>query len=130
MDFSDMTGRAIEADGRQITQVFDLSPGKTDRPAEIRIGNQAERSQISPRKQIGIRLDERAENGFRDNFGAHGAVEEKVEIFGGPLWDLSHVDSGGGFLLRVCVLRREKGDTQGADKNGNRPRRKTGIHHE
>ena len=55
---------------------------ETDRPAEFGIRNQPKISEIRARKQIGIGLDEGAENGLGHDFGAHRSVQEESQIFG------------------------------------------------
>jgi hypothetical protein len=85
-----MTRRAIDADRWQSAEMLHLCPTKTNRPAEIRIGNQAEMSEIGSRKQIRIRFDEGTQHRLGYHFSAHGAVQKKVEIILRPRRNLRH----------------------------------------
>src|SRR6476619_3250937 len=84
MDLRDVTRRAINPDGRQTAEMFHLVfSTETDRPSKCRIGNQSEISEVRSRKQIRINFNEGAQNTFGHHFGAHGAVQEKIEILRG-----------------------------------------------
>ena len=97
-----MTRRAIDPDRGQTAEMFDLGfSAETDRPAKSRVGNQSEISEVSRRKQIGIDLDECAQDAFGNYFRAHRAVEKKIEIVRGPFRNLGGID----FRLSQLISR-------------------------
>src|ERR1041384_7597131 len=92
-------------------------PAEPDRPAEGRIWNQTEMAEINLGKEIRVSPDECLQYGLWHNFGAHGAMEKKIEVFAGPFIDLAEVEVDrtqinqiGGFLGGQEAKRERYGE--------------------
>src|SRR5947207_14254327 len=86
MDLRYVTRRAIDPNRRQTAEMFHFGfSAETDRPAECGIWNQSEISEVGGRNDSGINFNDGAQHAVGHEFGAHRAVEENVEMVGGPL---------------------------------------------
>src|SRR5262245_58911309 len=71
-------------------------------------------TQIICRKQVRINLEKRAQYRFRDDFGAHRAMQKEIQIVFRPTWDLLLRD----FLVVINVVRRGRVRKSTAEDSG------------
>src|SRR5215210_6051840 len=89
-DLRHVTRRTIDPDGRESAEVFDLGlSAETDGPAESRVGNQSEISEVRCWKQIGVYFNEGPQDTLGHDLGAHRSVQKEIEVVRRPFGHLS-----------------------------------------
>src|SRR5438876_8609220 len=89
-----MTSGAVHANRGKPPQMRHLLAAKPNRPTEPRIAYEAEIAKLLVRKQIGINLDERAQDPLRHHLRAHSAMQKKLQILSRPRRDLVCYSAG------------------------------------
>ena len=84
-----VTRGTVNSNRRKSAEMFHLLfAAEPDWPPKFGIGNQSQMSQISGGEQVRIGFDKCAQDSFRKDFGAHRAMQKKIEIVLRPRGDL------------------------------------------